>query len=294
MSPMAPESSLPPCEPRSVGREELPTRGLAHPGPSGGDSLSPAAWGWGEILRHPLPGLAHSRATRFWVRFLLGVFRGRVLEVRGLSHLVDPPGPFILALNHSQRPEALLVPALVAFLRKGRLVRFMTDWLVLLYPVVAQVVLLHGPIIVTRKEARPRWLNRFRRRYESPVPPFDQAAAILAEGGCVGVFPEGTMNRDRRRLLRGYGGVAQLSLSTGVPVVPVGIRFPRGEGAGPIRDREPFVIEFGPPLMPPANAGRERPQVSEIRDWHAQVMQAISRLSGKQWAPENQRTRYVA
>jgi 1-acyl-sn-glycerol-3-phosphate acyltransferase len=276
----------------------MDVRGRAETG--GGRALGdPAAdpvvpLSWDAILHRPLPQCSHSLATRFWVRVLMGVFRRRFLTVEGLEHVTQARDPFILALNHSQRPEALLVPAFLAFAREGRMVHFFTDWLVLLYPLLARVVLLHGPIIVTRKQARPAWLNRFRKRYENPVAPFDQAAALLAQGRSVGIFPEGTMNRDRSRLLRGFSGAAQLSLATGMSVVPAGIRFPRGDGAGPVRDGEPFSLHFGPPLRPPVRTHGAEPQVAEIRDWHAQIMQAISRLSGKQWTPANQRTRYVA
>ena len=174
------------------------------------------------------------------------------------------------------------------------MVHFLTDWLVLLYPLIGRIVLLNQPIIVTRKNAKPKWLNGLRRRYESPLSAFDQARRCLSQGRPIGLYPEGTMNRDRDRLLRGQSGVAQLSLSCGVPVVPVGIRFPKGLAGTPVGDLEPMVIEFGAPLIPPQSAIRAEPEVHEIRDWHSRIMLAISSLSGKQWTPENQRTRYVA
>ena len=240
-----------------------------------------------------MPHLAHTRATRFWLRVLTALARRRVIELRGVEHIAIARDPFILAINHSQRFEAILIPTLLTWLRQGRLVHFFTDWLVLLYPIVAQVVLLHGPIIVTRKQARLRWLNWFKRRYENLPPPFERAAELLKSGTSVGIFPEGTMNRDRARLLRGYSGAAQLSMEQQVPVVPAGVRFPKGDPRKPVGDWEPWVIEFGPPMAPPKLQGRT-PEIGEIRDWHASIMQAISVLSGKQWTPENQRKRYVA
>lgn len=249
---------------------------------------------WDFIRRAPLDYLADSRETRFWIRLLLGLFRSRIIELKGLHHIQEPGDPFILAPNHSQRLEALLLPAVLALHRRGKMVHFLTDWLVLLYPLINRIVLLNQPIIVTRKNAKVRWMNRFRRRYENPVSAFDQARECLAQRRPIALFPEGTMNRDRYRLLRGQTGVAQLSLSTGVPVVPVGIRFPRGRSGTPVRDLEPMIIEFGEPLVPPKLQKIGDPEVNEIRDWHSQIMQAISGLSGKQWTPDNQRTRYVA
>lgn len=258
-----------------------------HPVPSWPVSSSEV---WGRLL----PELGHSRAIRFWLRLFLWMGRGRILKVHGLEHILSSNDPFILAVNHSQRWEALLLPAFLAFCRRGRLVHFFTDWLVLLYPVIGRIVLLHGPIIVTRKQAKLRILNFLRKRYEDPVPPFERARMVLARGGTVGIFPEGIMNRDRTRLLRGYSGAAQLSLSSGVSVVPVGIRFPHGSTQKPIGDLERMEIEFGAPMRPPEHSTGTEGEVAKIRDWHAQIMQALSRLSGKQWAPENQRTTYVA
>src|SRR3546814_14492491 len=50
----------------------------------------------------------------------------------------------------------------------------------------------------------------------------DIALDILGRGGAFGIYPEGTRSRDGR-LYRGRTGVAQLALSAGVPVVPVGL-----------------------------------------------------------------------
>ncbi|MGN5868368.1 lysophospholipid acyltransferase family protein, partial [Pseudomonas aeruginosa] len=43
----------------------------------------------------------------------------------------------------------------------------------------------------------------------------------LAEGGLVGIFPEGTRSSDGR-LYKGKTGVARMTLGSGAPVVPVG------------------------------------------------------------------------
>ncbi|MBL9168311.1 MAG: 1-acyl-sn-glycerol-3-phosphate acyltransferase [Verrucomicrobiales bacterium] len=261
--------------------------------PKAADEI-PAALTWGLIWRAPLDHLANKFFTRFWIRLLLGVFRSRVLEVKGLQHIQEACDPFILAPNHSQRLEALLLPSLLALNRRGKMVHFLTDWLVLLYPLIGRIVLLNEPIIVTRKNAKFKWMNLVRKRYENPLSAFDQARRFLAQKRPIGLYPEGTMNRDRSRLLRGQSGVAQLSLACRVPVVPVGIRFPQGRPGSRVGDLEPMVIEFGQPLFPPEVRGGGEPEVHEIRDWHGQIMQAISSLSGKQWTPDNQRTRYVA
>ncbi|MBI1841340.1 MAG: 1-acyl-sn-glycerol-3-phosphate acyltransferase [Verrucomicrobia bacterium] len=246
-----------------------------------------------DVIKHPMPGLPPERWIGFWVRSFTCVARSRVIEVRGLEHIRAAQDPFILTPNHSQRLEAMTLPALLAFIRDGKVVHFFADWLVMLYPIIGRVVRMHGPIVVGRKSAKIAWLNRFRSRFVGALPPFEQAANLLHAGESVAIFPEGTMNRDPKRLLRGYSGAAQLSLKEQAAVVPAGIRFPRRKGEGAIGDWDPWVLEFGPAMRPPSLKG-EQPEIREIRDWHAQIMQAISSLSGKQWTPENQRTRYVA
>src|SRR5581483_3844350 len=48
------------------------------------------------------------------------------------------------------------------------------------------------------------------------------ATDVLRAGGVFGIYPEGTRTRDGY-LHRGHTGVARLALSTGAPVVPVGL-----------------------------------------------------------------------
>jgi 1-acyl-sn-glycerol-3-phosphate acyltransferase len=51
---------------------------------------------------------------------------------------------------------------------------------------------------------------------------FEEVAEVLRRGEVIGVFPEGTRSRDGK-LHRGHVGAAHLALTTGAPIVPVGI-----------------------------------------------------------------------
>lgn len=51
---------------------------------------------------------------------------------------------------------------------------------------------------------------------------FAQVGELLGRGQVVGLFPEGTRSRDGL-LHRGHSGAAHLALTTGAPIVPVGI-----------------------------------------------------------------------
>jgi 1-acyl-sn-glycerol-3-phosphate acyltransferase len=103
-------------------------------------------------------------------------------------------------------------------------------------------------------------------------------------GRSVGFFPEGTVNRDAGRLLAGRRGAARLSLETGTPVVPVGIRFPHVSPGQVIGDGAAMEIHIGAPLSPPGCPSRVAP-LATVRAWHATIMGEIGRLSGKAWHP---------
>jgi 1-acyl-sn-glycerol-3-phosphate acyltransferase len=112
----------------------------------------------------------------------------------------------------------------------------------------------------------------------------DTALGVLAEGGAFGIYPEGTRSRDGR-LYRGRTGVAQLALTSGAPIVPVGLRdTDRLQPVGSNRPRLVRVtVTFGKPIdvrgrydgVAPGKARRE------ITD---DVMAAIQQMTGQEAA----------
>jgi len=83
---------------------------------------------------------------------------------RGLESIAPDRGPFILTLNHSQRPEAVAVPTLAILSRGGKLIHFMADWAFLMVPFIGLLFQRSGTINIGSQSARPAWLNRFRGR----------------------------------------------------------------------------------------------------------------------------------
>lgn len=227
---------------------------------------------------------------RLVCRSFLKFYGRQVLAVEGAEHISAGCDPFILALNHSQKREAILIPAVLAALREGRQVHFMADWNFLMIPLIGFIIRCNEPIIVDRKSARPQFLNFLKPWLASRVPVLEQARQRIREGRSIGIFPEATVNRDPRRLLRGLNGAAQLSLELGVPVIPAGVRFPEQPPGAPIRESARFTIHFGQPLRPSA---REQHSIMAVRGWHAEIMGAIARLSGKEWFPDNRRIKYA-
>jgi 1-acyl-sn-glycerol-3-phosphate acyltransferase len=245
-----------------------------------------------EVMHAPLPHLAHDRATRWLLRGVVAALRPLVLGLRGAAHVAVARDPFILVANHSNRLEAMTLPTLLFLLRGGRFIHFIADWNFLLIPGIGQLMRRGEILASTRKDARPRFLNRFRARYAHPLPPFERARAKLAAGCSVGVFPEGTANRDPARLLRGRHGAARLSLESGATVLPCGIRFPELAPGAAIGDFTRLSIEIGPPLPAMPIAAPRSPTLAEVRLRHAAIMRALADLSGKTWPYDNRSDDY--
>jgi 1-acyl-sn-glycerol-3-phosphate acyltransferase len=198
-----------------------------------------------------------------------------------LENIAPERDPFILASNHGTWREAVLVPSLVFVFRGGKLVHFLADWNFRIVPGIGYLFRRAQVVTIARKESRPRFLTFFRRFYRHKVPPMERARAHLLAGRPIGIFPEGGVNRDSKRLLIGRLGMARLSLETGVPVVPVGIRYPDIDRDKPTPENVAMEIEIGEAMTPPAASNP--PTAGEVRRWHAAVMTEISRLSGKHW-----------
>lgn len=191
--------------------------------------------------------------------------------VEGLDNL-PAEGPVIVASNHLSFADSLVIPIVaprkVTFLAKeqyftgtgvkGALTR---GWFRGI-----------GMIPVDRDDSR------------SALASLDIALDVLSKGGAFGIYPEGTRSRDGR-LYRGRTGVAHLALTSGAPVVPVGIA--GSQDLQPVGSTLPrlakVTVRFGEPIhfqqqYAGVPAGRARREVTD------QVMHAIQRLSGQQFA----------
>lgn len=231
----------------------------------------------GELFNRPLPPLG--LLDRTLMRGVGYVVLPSFASITGLEHVRPEMDPFVLALNHTSRYEAVALPALLVYHRSGRRVHFLADWNFQMIPGIGLLYRRSGAIVVTRKSARPRFLNLLKPLYAHAEPSHVRALAHLKAGRSVGVFPEGTVNRDPERLLRGRLGAARLSLEAGVPVVPAGIREVESDTRLPR-----YELSIGPPISPrPTTQGPIAG--ADVRAWHATIMTEIARLSGKAWEP---------
>ena len=189
------------------------------------------------------------------------------LQVEGLDH-VPASGPVILASNHRSffdTPALMIVtPRPVVFLGKAE---YMDDWKTrTLFPAL-------GMVPIRREAAR------------ASMAALETAAALLADGCAIGIYPEGTRSRDGR-LHRGQSGVAHLALATGATVVPVGLIGtdtvqPIGRSVPRLRGH--VTVRFAAPLRADDyRAGSSRRRRSHLT---ADIMAAIASMTDQEVSP---------
>ena len=229
----------------------------------------------------PLPHL-DGRTARLIYRTVSTLSLPLIRSVEGLENIDRAGDPFVLVLNHSQRLEAVVIPVRLIGERAGKRIRFVADWNFMMIPFVGLIYRKGGVLVVDSKSARPRVLNHLKRFYRQAGSVFDRARRAIEQGDPVGIFPEGTVNRDPDRLLHGSPAAARLAIATGVPVVPAGISFPShppGVGSRPIGDLSAMHVRIGTPMAPPPAAGRSDRALA--RAFHRDVLRELSTLCGK-------------
>ena len=185
---------------------------------------------------------------------------------------VPSHGPVIVASNHLSFADSMVIPIVaprqVVFLAKedyftgtgikGAAIRAWFQGL--------------GMIPVDRDDTR------------AALASLDIALDVLGKGQAFGIYPEGTRSRDGR-IYRGRTGVAHLALTSGAPVVPVGVI--GTQHIQPVGSRLPrradVTVRFGQPLrfqdrFDGVPSGRARRVVTD------EIMNAIQRLSGQPFA----------
>jgi len=224
-----------------------------------------------------LPAPVNGGAAREAMPILYGLLRGLTrpllrslfrFRVFGLEK-VPPSGPFIIAANHSNYLDGVVLGAALP-----RKIAF------LVMPRVYQATPLHPTF--------HRQLGSIPINIERPDPgAIKRALGVLDAGGVVGIFPEGPFSLDGR-LVKGQPGVALIALRSGVPVVPAAISGTyQALLARPlyIPRPTPIRVRFGEPLL----FGRQRPRpvTQKLREEVTRrIMGEIARLLGEDGGPE--------
>lgn len=128
--------------------------------------------------------------------------RGRKAAAQAL-----PDGPIIVISNHTSHADGLLLA--LACRKLGRSLRLLATAGVFRVPVVGGLARRLGFIPVRRGAA-------------DAAGALDEAAAALAAGEAIGLYPEGRITRHPERWPeRSKTGAVRLALRTGAPIVPV-------------------------------------------------------------------------
>jgi len=190
-------------------------------------------------------------------------------RVEGIEN-VPMTGPVLFASNHLSFADSVVIPIVaprkVVFLAKaeyftgtGLRGRISKAWFEGL-----------GMVPVDRNDTR------------AALDSLDVALEVLGRGEAFGIYPEGTRSRDGR-LYRGRTGVAQLALTAGAPVVPVGLI--GTDRLQPVDTRWPrlakVTVRFGEPLdftgrFEGVAPGRARREATD------EIMDAIHALTGQE------------
>lgn len=136
------------------------------------------------------------------LRAYLTVFSSGV-HVRGMN--LCPPGPKIIAANHPNVTDGFYFP----FLFREKL-HALIQGNIFFTPVIGWLLSKAGQIPVHPGQGKLI---------------IKQACETLAKGGAVVIFPEGRLNPQNNRM-RAKIGAVKISLTSGAPIVPLGIYVP--------------------------------------------------------------------
>jgi 1-acyl-sn-glycerol-3-phosphate acyltransferase len=206
-------------------------------------------------LRHRFQSMRsewRERGSAYEVARLLTLPARRLLirvRVEGVEHL-PTSGPAVLAANHLSFFDSILLmfdlPRQVLMLGKAEYTdRRLTRWL-----------FVGAGMIPVRRES-PGATGRA----------LELLQAALTDGHAVGLFPEGTRSRDGR-LHRGHCGAAHAALTTGAPLIPIGLEgtdqiLPTG--ARFVRPFRTATIRIGAPIhMPELGVSRSTNRARRI------------------------------
>jgi 1-acyl-sn-glycerol-3-phosphate acyltransferase len=198
----------------------------------------------------------------FLTPFLMVLFRPKV---KGLRH-VPSTGPVIIASNHLSFSDSifmpLVVPRKVTFLAKSEY--FTSPGPKGLLKKLTFIAL--GQVPVDRSGGR---------RSEAAL---ITGLKVLAEGKCLGIYPEGTRSPDGR-LYKGRTGIARLAIESGAPIIPVAMF--NTEKIQPTGTVVPKVMRvemiFGEPMYFDGDSS----DLLYLRDVTDKIMQTIQALSGQ-------------
>jgi 1-acyl-sn-glycerol-3-phosphate acyltransferase len=211
--------------------------------------------------------LPYGTLRAFLTPFLMILFRPKVKGLRN----VPASGPLIIASNHLSFSDSifmpLVVPRKVTFLAKSEY--FTSPGPKGLLKKLTFIAL--GQVPVDRSGGR---------RSEAAL---ITGLQVLAEGKCLGIYPEGTRSPDGR-LYKGRTGIARLAIESGAPVVPVAMF--DTEKIQPTGQVIPNIQRVGMTFGEPMYFDGDSTDLAYLRVVTDQIMNRIQELSGQEYVDE--------
>jgi len=200
----------------------------------------------------------------FLTPFLMILFRPKVKGLRN----VPGNGPVIIASNHLSFSDSifmpLVVPRKVTFLAKSEY--FTSPGPKGLLKKLTFIAL--GQVPVDRSGGR---------RSEAAL---ITGLKILAEGKCLGIYPEGTRSPDGR-LYKGRTGIARLAIESGAPIIPVAMF--NTEKIQPTGTVVPKVMRVEMIFGQPMYFEGDSTDLLHLRDVTDKIMSTIQEMSGQEY-----------
>ena len=188
-------------------------------------------------------------------------------KVKGLRN-VPGMGPVIIASNHLSFSDSifmpLVVPRKVTFLAKSEY--FTSPGPKGLLKKLTFIAL--GQVPVDRSGGR---------RSEAAL---ITGLKVLAEGKCLGIYPEGTRSPDGR-LYKGRTGIARLAIESGAPIIPVAMF--NTEKIQPTGTVMPKVMRVEMIFGEPMYFEGDSTDLLHLRDVTDKIMSTIQALSGQEY-----------
>jgi 1-acyl-sn-glycerol-3-phosphate acyltransferase len=208
--------------------------------------------------------LPYGLLRSFLTPFLMILFRPKVKGLRN----VPVNGPVIIASNHLSFSDSifmpLVVPRKVTFLAKSEY--FTSPGPKGLLKKLTFIAL--GQVPVDRSGGR---------RSEAAL---ITGLKVLAQGNCLGIYPEGTRSPDGR-LYKGRTGIARLAIESGAPIIPVAMF--NTEKIQPTGKVIPKIMRvkmiFGEPIYVTGDSTDNQ----LLRDATDDLMRKIQALSGQEY-----------
>ena len=200
----------------------------------------------------------------FLTPFLMILFRPKVKGLRN----VPINGPVVIASNHLSFSDSIFMPLVlprkVTFLAKSEY--FTSPGPKGLLKKLTFLAL--GQVPVDRSGGR---------RSEAAL---ITGLKVLAEGQCLGIYPEGTRSPDGR-LYKGRTGIARLAMESGAPIIPVAMF--NTEKIQPTGKVIPKVMRVKMVFGEPIYLKGDSTDLNLLRTATDELMSTLQKLSGQEY-----------